>query len=144
MAETPPTVRRSEPSETKTSSILPGPTPVGKRRSRWRLPLLAAGPAAAIVLALTIYFVGGRYVSEDNSALPHPVDFISVEQYYSTAFHELCHWTGAKHRLNRDFTGKYRDAKYSFEENVAELGAAFVFAHLGIKAEMRHAGYILP
>jgi antirestriction protein ArdC len=70
------------------------------------------------------------------------VDFISVEQYYSTAFHELCHWTGAKHRLNRDFTGKYRDAKYSFEEIVAELGAAFVCAHLGIKAELRHAGYI--
>ena len=67
MAETPPTVRRSEPSETKTSSILPGPTPVGKRRSPWRLPLLVAGPAVAIVLALTIYFMGGRYVSEDNS-----------------------------------------------------------------------------
>jgi antirestriction protein ArdC len=63
-------------------------------------------------------------VISDAITLPHPVDFISVEQYYSTAFHELCHWTGAKHRLNRDFRGKYKDPSYSFEEIVAELGAA--------------------
>ncbi|HEY5504256.1 MAG TPA: zincin-like metallopeptidase domain-containing protein, partial [Sedimentisphaerales bacterium] len=31
---------------------------------------------------------------------------------------------------------------YSFEEIIAELASAFLCAHLGIKAELRHAGYI--
>jgi antirestriction protein ArdC len=39
-------------------------------------------------------------------------------------------------------TGKYKDPKYLFEKIVAELGAAFLCARLGIKAELRHAGYI--
>lgn len=78
----------------------------------------------------------------DNITLPHPADFTKVEEYYSVAFHELVHWSGAKHRLNREVGVKYKDAKYSFEEIVAELGAAFLCAHLGIKAELRHAGYI--
>jgi len=68
MAENPSTLRRAEPVEGKTApSILPGPTPARTRRSRWRLPLLVAGPVAAIVLALAVYFMGGRYVSEENS-----------------------------------------------------------------------------
>jgi membrane fusion protein (multidrug efflux system) len=68
MAENPSTLRRAEPVEGRTApSILPGPTPARTRRSRWRLPLLVAGPVAAIVLALAVYFMGGRYVSEENS-----------------------------------------------------------------------------
>ena len=68
MAENPSTLRRAEPVEGKTApSILPGPTPARTRRSRWRLPLLVAGPVTAIVLALAVYFMGGRYVSEENS-----------------------------------------------------------------------------
>lgn len=68
MAENPSTLRRAEPVEGKTApSILPGPTPARTLRSRWRLPLLVAGPVAAIVLALAVYFMGGRYVSEENS-----------------------------------------------------------------------------
>ena len=68
MAENPSILRRAEPVEGKTApSILPGPTPARTRRSRWRLPLLVAGPVTAIVLALAVYFMGGRYVSEENS-----------------------------------------------------------------------------
>jgi antirestriction protein ArdC len=48
----------------------------------------------------------------------------------------------AKHRLDRDMSGSYKDKLYSFEEIVAELTSAFLCAHLGIKAELRHAGYI--
>jgi antirestriction protein ArdC len=32
--------------------------------------------------------------------------------------------------------------KYAFEELVAELTSAFLCAHLGLQAELRHAGYI--
>jgi membrane fusion protein, multidrug efflux system len=68
MADNPSTLGRPEPAHrTSAPSIVPGPAPAATRRSRWRLPLLTLGPLAAIAIALTIYFMGGRYVSEENS-----------------------------------------------------------------------------
>jgi len=37
----------------------------------------------------------------DHVQLPHKECFTDERTYYSTALHELAHWTGAKHRLNR-------------------------------------------
>jgi antirestriction protein ArdC len=55
----------------------------------------------------------------------------------------LTHWTGAKHRLDRDLDkGRYGNPAYAFEELVAEMGAAFMCADHGIQGELRHAGYI--
>lgn len=69
----------------------------------------------------------------------------ATENYYSTLLHELTHWTGAPHRLDRDKakTSSERD-KYAFEELVAELGAAFLCAELGVTQTPRddHALYI--
>lgn len=64
--------------------------------------------------------------------------------YYSTAFHELTHWSGAKHRLNRELRNKFGDPKYALEELIAELGAAFLCGSLGLSHEPRkdHAGYV--
>jgi len=64
--------------------------------------------------------------------------------YYSTFLHELTHWTGASHRLSRDKGHKFGDKKYAFEELVAELGAAFQCALLGISMEPKpdHAEYL--
>ena len=47
-------------------------------------------------------------------------------------------------RLGRNLTGRFGDASYAMEELVAELGAAFLCAELGISAQPRedHAGYI--
>ncbi|MGI8569616.1 MAG: zincin-like metallopeptidase domain-containing protein [Methylocella sp.] len=56
--------------------------------------------------------------------------------------HETGHWTGHKDRLDRDFSGRFGDQSYAAEELVAELTAAFLCAHLGIKGELRNAGYI--
>lgn len=78
----------------------------------------------------------------DAVCMPHPGAFADMESFYSTSFHELGHWTGAKHRLERDITGSFKSKAYSFEELVAELTAAFLCAHLGIRGELRHAGYI--
>jgi antirestriction protein ArdC len=66
------------------------------------------------------------------------------EGYYSTALHELTHWSGAAHRLNREKGGRFGDPKYAFEELVAELGAAFLCGSLGISNEPRadHAQYL--
>lgn len=68
----------------------------------------------------------------------------ATECYYSTLLHELTHWTGHRSRLNRDQSNRFGDQAYAFEELVAELGAAFACAALGISNEPRpdHAQYL--
>jgi antirestriction protein ArdC len=80
--------------------------------------------------------------AHDAIQLPHKSSFVSPESYYATAFHELGHWTGAKHRLAREFGGRFGNPAYAFEELVAELTAAFLCQDHGIAGELRHAGYI--
>ena len=66
------------------------------------------------------------------------------QAYYRTLFHELIHWTGAAHRLDR-LSGIYSDPIAArIEEIIAELGAAFLMhdfwqSHEPIPA---HAVYI--
>ena len=57
-------------------------------------------------------------------------------------FHELGHATGAKHRLDRDLSGRFGTHKYAAEELVAEMCSAFLCASLGVEGELRHAGYL--
>lgn len=67
-----------------------------------------------------------------------------TEDYYSVLGHELTHWSGADKRLNRLMKARFGDAAYAMEELVAELGAAFLCADLGITHTPRadHAAYI--
>jgi antirestriction protein ArdC len=67
-----------------------------------------------------------------------------TEAYESTRLHELAHWTGAKHRLDREKANRFGDQAYAFEELVAELSAAFLCADLNITNTPRadHAQYI--
>jgi antirestriction protein ArdC len=64
--------------------------------------------------------------------------------YVATLAHELCHWTGHKSRLARKFTGQFGSKDYAAEELVAEIGAAFIGAQLGILGDHidSHAAYI--
>lgn len=68
----------------------------------------------------------------------------ATEAWYSTLLHELTHWSGASHRLDRTFGKRFGDDAYAMEEMVAELGAAFLCGDLGITPEPRpdHAAYI--
>jgi antirestriction protein ArdC len=68
----------------------------------------------------------------------------ATEAYYATQLHELTHWTGHKTRLDRDLTGRFGDNAYAMEELVAELGAAFLCADLGVANSPRpdHAAYV--
>ncbi len=68
----------------------------------------------------------------------------ATENYYSTLFHELTHWTGAKHRLDRLNSDKLGGKDYAFEELIAELGAAMCCASTGVTSSPRedHARYI--
>jgi antirestriction protein ArdC len=66
------------------------------------------------------------------------------EDYYAVLFHELTHWSGAKHRLGRDLGKRFGDHAYAMEELIAELGSAFLCGSLSISPKPRadHAGYI--
>jgi hypothetical protein len=56
-----------------------------------------------------------------------------MEEYYSTAMHELAHSTGHETRLNRlHGVAAFGDEVYSTEELTAEICAASVLATLGI------------
>lgn len=79
--------------------------------------------------------------SKDTIIMPARSAFVSPESLYATWSHEHIHWTGAKHRLNRELSGRFKEESYAFEELVAEIGAAMVCAHLGITGELRHASY---
>ena len=69
--------------------------------------------------------------STDEIYLPERTRFASEIEFYSVALHELTHWTGAKHRLARDFANRFGTEAYAFEELIAELGSAFLNAELG-------------
>src|ERR1700682_3645353 len=83
--------------------------------------------------------------ARDAIQLPCFEAFKNKESYYATALHELTHWTKHESRLDRNFgRQRFGDAGYAREELVAELGAAFLCADLGITPEIRddHAAYL--
>lgn len=80
----------------------------------------------------------------DQIHMPAFSGFDSASAYYGTACHELVHWTGDSKRLDRSKGKVFADETYAFEELIAELGAAYLSADLGISSEPRedHASYI--
>ena len=91
------------------------------------------------------YAPTGDYINMPPSErFKDTADSTATENYYSTLFHELTHWTGAKQRLDRFALEKFSKADYAFEELVAELGAAMTCAMTGVTPLPRadHAKYI--
>jgi len=83
------------------------------------------------------YQPAGDYIQvPPQPAFHHQIDF------YRTAYHELGHWTGAKHRLARDHSGRFGSHPYAREELVAEMSSAFICAALGITPTVRHTDYL--
>ena len=88
--------------------------------------------------------------SLDRIFMPHRSQFVStsagsaIEGFYATLLHEHIHWTGHVTRQARDLGGRFGTEGYAMEELVAELGAAFLCATLGISTTPRpdHASYI--
>lgn len=78
----------------------------------------------------------------DSIQMPHPDRFTSLDHYEATLLHELTHWTGHPNRLARPLHGMFGTPDYAREELVAELGAAFMCAALGINGQLQHAEYI--
>lgn len=72
----------------------------------------------------------------DYINMPTRESFESVEEYYSTFFHELTHSTGHESRLNRKGITEatpFGTENYSKEELVAELGCAYLCGITGIE-----------
>ena len=82
----------------------------------------------------------GRY----KITMPPFAAFLENVSYYSTLAHEHTHWTAKSERCDRQLGKRFGDSAYAAEELIAELGAAFVCAHLGLSTEPRedHAQYI--
>lgn len=81
----------------------------------------------------------------DYVQMPPFETFRDAESYAATLAHEVTHWTKHPKRLARDMGRvKWGDEGYAREELVAELGAAFLCADLGVTPEVRddHAAYI--
>lgn len=74
--------------------------------------------------------------------LPGRQTFVDAAAYYSTALHELCHWTGSTTRLGRKLGRRFGESAYAMEELIAELGAAFLSAHCRLDGRLQHASYI--
>ncbi len=82
--------------------------------------------------------------AQDYILMPMFADFKDGASYYATMAHEHTHWTGHESRLNRDLNNRFGTDAYAAEELIAELGAAFVCATLGIATTPRpdHASYL--
>jgi antirestriction protein ArdC len=126
--------------------------------ARFRAPAAAPALSAAERIARAEAFFaalgadirhGGAHawyaIHSDRVQLPPFETFRDAGSYYATLAHEITHWTRHPSRLDRDL-GRRRmgDEGYAREELVAELGAAFLAADLGLDLEPRedHAGYI--
>ncbi|WP_232627660.1 ArdC family protein [Methylobacterium sp. Leaf118] len=111
-------------------------------------PPPAPQPTFVTVTGSTINNGGTRtcYIpTTDTIRMPPRSAFRSAEGYAGTLAHELVHWTGAPpHRLARDLTGRFGRRAYAAEELIAELGAAFVLADLGLARTSHpdHAAYL--
>lgn len=84
----------------------------------------------------------------DTVVVPMMSQYQIVEEYYSTAFHELTHSTMKETRCNRrgeDRAAAFGDSNYSREELVAELGSAMLCNRSGLdsyKAFRNSVAYI--
>lgn len=82
--------------------------------------------------------------SHDRIEVPAIGQYNDPLDHYATVCHELTHWTSAAHRLNRQLGERFGDDACAAEELVAELGAAFTTARLGITNTPRadHVNYL--
>ena len=79
------------------------------------------------------YSLTGDYIQ-----VPERGQFKTQADYYSTALHELSHWTGHPSRLNRETSSDMNSETYAKEELVAEISSMFVSAETGIPQTQEH------
>ena len=80
----------------------------------------------------------------DFVQMPDFQRFRNGVSYYAVLLHECGHASGARHRLDRDLSGRFGTEAYAMEECIVELLSAMICADLSLSVEPRpdHAGYI--
>ena len=82
-----------------------------------------------------------RY-AEDAIHLPPKENFDAPDKYYSTALHELGHWTRHETRLNRE-NGPFGSETYAREELRAEIASWMLGQDIGVGHDPgQHAAYV--
>ena len=71
----------------------------------------------------------------DTIRLPSYKQFVNMNEYYGTLFHEIIHSTGHESRLNRNIKNTFGSSNYAKEELVAELGAVFLNNYYGVETD---------
>ena len=81
--------------------------------------------------------------STDTIHLPDKSQFLSADNYYAIALHELGHWTGHSTRMDRDLIHPFGSEGYAKEELRAEITSMILGDELGIGHDPgQHATYI--
>lgn len=79
----------------------------------------------------------------DDIVLPVKSQFNKEMGYYSTALHELGHWTGHPSRLDRDLSNSFGTQGYAKEELRAEISSYMLCSELGVDFDpSNHHAYI--
>ena len=79
---------------------------------------------------------------KDLVRCPELGQFVKVEGFYSTLYHELVHSTGHEKRLARIEPALFGTDPYAREELVAEMGAAMLCGMAGIDNQDQSAAYV--
>jgi antirestriction protein ArdC len=77
--------------------------------------LIERSGAEVVHQGFQAYYVPSR----DQIYLPERRAFETAQGYYSTALHELVHWTAHPSRLHRDLGKRFGTESYAMEELVA-------------------------
>jgi antirestriction protein ArdC len=91
-----------------------------------------------------IRFGGGKAfysLSGDYIQVPPKATFESLDEYYGTCLHELCHWS--EPRLN--WSRKEKENTYQLGELVAEISSCYACRELGVPASddlSNHIAYV--
>ena len=110
--------------------------------------VMAIGQALCEQTGMRLKYGGNRaYYSPATDTTRLPNTFDSQDGAIATAAHEFTHATGHRKRLDRhrEIDGRFDEHQeaYAFEELVAELGAAFLCAGLGVSSQYdAHASYL--
>lgn len=77
-------------------------------------------------------------ISKNMIVMPEKCQFTDGEAFYSNAFHECIHSTGAEGHLNRLKPSAFGSDDYAREELVAELGAALTAHRYGFDKGLKY------
>ncbi|MFG1466362.1 zincin-like metallopeptidase domain-containing protein [Xanthobacter sp. DSM 24535] len=108
---------------------------------------LAHAEAFIANLGIKTVFGGTRAYyqpSTDTVFMPSFDKFRDAASFYGVWTHENGHASGAKHRLDRDLSGRFGSAAYAADECCVEILSGLILADLGIAHHPRpdHAAYI--